>query len=144
MATAPQTQRILVVDDDQALADMMQEALEGAGYRVTVCAQSERALPLIATEPPDLVILDVRMPQVGGLDILDHLRADPRTHAIPVLMCTAAFSGDRPVWQDEMARRGATILFKPFALDQLLDQVRALLGGGRRQTADGGESIVDS
>lgn len=130
MSTVPEAERILVVDDDQALADMVQEALAGAGYRVEVCAQSEQALPLIEARPPDLVILDVRMPQVGGLAILDHLRADPRTRAIPVLMCTAAFSGDRAVWQDEIARRGATILFKPFALDQLLDEVRALLRGG--------------
>lgn len=132
MSAMPEAERILVVDDDQALADMMQEALGGAGYRVEVCARSDQALPLIEARPPDLVILDVRMPRVGGLAILDHLRADPRTQAIPVLMCTAAFGGDRAVWQDEIARRGATILFKPFALDQLLDEVRALLRGDRR------------
>ena len=132
MSAMPEAERILVVDDDQALADMLREALGGAGYRVEVCAQSEEALPLIEARPPDLVILDVRMPQVGGLDILDHLRADPRTRAIPVLMCTAAFSGDRAVWEDEIARRGATILFKPFALDQSLEQVWALLGDDRR------------
>lgn len=118
---------IVVVDDDRQLAELLREFLTDEGYRVTVCAHGEQAFSVIRTLLPDLIILDVRMAEIGGLGVLYLLSTDPQTRQIPVLMCTAVSAGEMQPWQDVLDEKGVPILYKPFELGQLADHIAAML-----------------
>ena len=119
--------RIVVVDDDQQLADLMREFLIEEGYIVEVCSQGDQAFSFIRNLVPDLIILDVRMAEIGGLGVLYLLSTDPQTREIPVLMCTAVSAGEMEPWQEVLDQKGVPILYKPFELAQLVAQVEAMI-----------------
>src|SRR3954447_7161965 len=119
--------RIVVVDDDQQLADLMREFLTDEGYDVEVCAHGDQAFAVIRSLLPNLIILDVRMAEIGGLGVLYLLSPAPQTRSIPVLMCTAVSAGEMQPWQDVLDEKGVPILYKPFELAQLADQVAAMI-----------------
>jgi two-component system response regulator MprA len=123
---------LLVIDDDEQLLTALRRALAYEGYDVAVAPSGEEGLRLARDAPPDLVVLDVRLPGIDGLEVCRRLRAGDD---VPVLMLTA---------RDEVADRVAGLdagaddyLVKPFAVDELLARVRALLR--RRTPATGGE-----
>ena len=123
---------ILVAEDDPAIAGALQRALTHEGYTVRNAADGAEALEMLASRPADLVILDVAMPYVDGLEACRRLRqAGNRT---PVLMLTARHTiGDRVEGLDAGAD---DYLVKPFSLDELLARIRALL----RRTSLTGET----
>ena len=125
----PQTRHetIVVVDDDLQLAELMREFLSDEGYVVEVCSQGERAFATIRTLLPDLIILDVRMAEIGGLGVLYLLSTAPETRQIPVLMCTAVSTGEMQPWEEVLDEKGVPILYKPFELGQLATQVAAMI-----------------
>lgn len=119
--------KVLVIDDTLAMVDLIREMLRMAGHEVHVCLVSSRALAMIASVEPDVVILDIVMPEVSGWDILAALRADPRTQRLPVIICTA--------WAEIAAGRlrerpdpSAWLLPKPFDQAELLELVRGAVG----------------
>ena len=114
--------RVLLVDDDPAVLSGLRRALVLEGYEVLAAEDGETALALAASQPPDLVVLDVMLPGLDGLAVCQRLRA---TSPTPILMLTAKDTvPDRVAGLD----RGADdYLVKPFALDELLARVRALL-----------------
>lgn len=123
--------RILVIDDDPKIVSLVRRGLAFEGYEVEVAAGGLEGLRKAAEAPPDLVILDVMMPGVDGLEVCRRLRAAGDT--VPVLMLTA---------RDAIAARvqgldaGADdYLVKPFALEELLARARALLRRGRPAAA---------
>ena len=115
--------RLLVVDDDNDVRDSLRLALGYAGYAVSTAANGAEALSTVAQSPVDLIILDVLMPMLNGLDTCRALRS--RGDATPVLVLTA-----RDAIDDRVAglEAGADdYLVKPFALRELLARVNALL-----------------
>ena len=121
--------RILVTDDDQAVRDSLERALRFHGYAVELAVDGADALTRTRDNPADLVILDVMMPGIGGLEACRWLRASG--NRTPVLMLTA-----RDAITDRVAGLDAgadDYLVKPFALQELLARVRALL---RRATPE--------
>ncbi len=130
MTRAQPAPRVVIVEDDPALGAMMRECLAAEGYRVELCREGERALAVIQAARPALVILDVRMPGLGGLGVLYFLATDPVTAAIPVLLCTAVSPAELAAWGDVLDQKGVPILYKPFALAALTGQVEALLARG--------------
>jgi two-component system, OmpR family, response regulator MprA len=114
---------ILIVDDDRRLASALQRTLTYAGYQVSLAVDGEEALAFARTKLPDLVILDVMLPGIDGLQVCRRLRlADDN---VAVLMLTA-----RDAVKDRVSglETGADdYLVKPFALDELLARVKALL-----------------
>jgi len=118
---------LLVVDDEPAVRDALDRALRAEGYRVTTAGDGRAALDRMAEERPDLIVLDVLMPVMDGLEVCRALRAaGDRT---PILVLTARDSvADRVEGLDAGAD---DYLVKPFALDELLARIRALL---RRST----------
>jgi two-component system response regulator MprA len=117
------TMRILVVDDDRAVRQSLRRSLAFNGYDVDVAADGVEALERAAEAAPHLIVLDVMMPRLGGLDACRELRA--RGLDTPVLMLTARDSAsDRA---DGLAAGADAYLPKPFALDDLLGHIRALL-----------------
>src|SRR5438128_2692379 len=79
---------ILAVDDQASIRRLVEINLERAGYRVTTAADGQDALRQIAVERPDMVVLDVTMPEVDGYEVLRRLRADAETAGIPVMLLT--------------------------------------------------------
>ncbi len=135
MMTAQETKRIVVVDDDAQLAELMQEILTDEGYNVQVCSQGDQAFAVVKSSMPDLIILDVRMAEVGGLGVLYLLSTDPLTARIPVLLCTAVSACEMQQWEDVLDQKGVPVLFKPFALADLTAAVRALLPTSNAEAA---------
>ncbi|MEN9936420.1 MAG: hypothetical protein RLZZ387_2999 [Chloroflexota bacterium] len=119
---------ILVVDDDPAVTNMLRRGLAYEGFTVTVAASGPTGLALAREQPPDLVILDIMMPVMDGLEVLRRLRAADRQ--LPVILLTAR---DAPSDQVQGLEAGAEdYVVKPFSFDVLLARVRVLLR--RRQT----------
>jgi two-component system response regulator MprA len=121
--------RVLVVDDDPQLREALSRALELDDYQVSTANNGAQALEAISSQRPDVVVLDVMMPYVGGLDVCRTLRE--RKDRLPILVLTARDEvGDRVAGLDAGAD---DYLTKPFALDELRARLRALL---RRTTPD--------
>jgi len=91
--------RVLLVEDDAALAQMYRVKLERDGYTVQVAGDGEEALGMLAAELPDLIFLDVRLPRMDGLAFLERLRDEPRTKNVPVVI-VSNYS------EDELVSRG--------------------------------------
>jgi two-component system, OmpR family, response regulator MprA len=118
---------ILVVDDDAPIRRMLDRTLSAEGYAVETAADGGAALAAVERSTPDLVVLDVGMPGVGGLSVSRRLRA--KGLAVPVLLLTARDSvPDRVAGLDAGAD---DYLVKPFATEELLARVRALLRRGK-------------
>ena len=114
---------ILVVDDDRRLAASIRRALAYEGYRVSLAADGPSALVSARDSLPDLVILDVMLPGMDGIEVCRRLRAG--AESLPIMMLTARDSiGDRVTGLDGGAD---DYLVKPFAYDELVARVRALL-----------------
>ncbi|MBI4494524.1 MAG: response regulator transcription factor [Chloroflexi bacterium] len=123
--------RVLVVEDDFRIAVFVQRALAQAGYRVELAADGLSALAAAEAAPPDVVVLDVMLPGLDGLEVARRLRAGG---GVPILMLTARDAvGDRVQGLDAGAD---DYLVKPFALEELLARLRALL---RRREVDAAE-----
>jgi len=118
-------ERILVVDDEPAVARLCTRILNEEGYQVTVAYRGDEALEKIFAQPPDLVLLDVMMPDLDGFEVCRRLKADARTQLVPVIILTA-LSGP----QAKIAGLGAgadDFLTKPFDRVELLARTRNLL-----------------
>lgn len=119
--------RILLVDDDPDLADVTAYALRREGYDVTVAADGEEALRRWQTGKPDVVVLDVGLPRMNGLDVCSAIRASGST---PVILLTGRHKEDQIA---EGFRRGADdYVTKPFSPRQLAMRVRAVSRRGGR------------
>ena len=81
--------RILVVDDEPAIVDVLAYNLTKEGFEVTTASDGREAIQKCQTAPPDLMILDLMLPHVDGLQVCRRLRSDPRTQGIRILMLTA-------------------------------------------------------
>lgn len=117
--------RILVVEDEEALSELLAYNLAKEGFEVSVSPDGEEALIAIDEGRPDLVILDWMLPNVSGIEIARQIRARPQTRDIPVIMLTA-----RGAEEDRV--RGLEIgaddyLTKPFSMTELLARMRAVL-----------------
>lgn len=113
---------MLIVEDDYRIAAFIQRALAQAGYQVKLAADGNAALAAAGSEPPDVVVLDVMLPGLDGLEVARQLRAGGGT---PILMLTARDAVEDRV---EGLDAGADdYLVKPFALEELLARLRALL-----------------
>ena len=115
--------RILVVDDDPSVTSLLRRGFTYEGYEVYAAASGSKALVIAREKPPDLVVLDIMMPGMDGLDVCRRLReADP---ALPILMLTAK---DAPADQIAGLDTGADdYVTKPFSFELLAARVRALL-----------------
>ena len=120
-----QPARVLVADDNADMREYLARLLRTAGYQVTTVTDGQAALDAVRASAPDLVISDVMMPRLSGLDLVTALRADPRTAAVPVLLLSARAGQEASV---EGLRAGADdYLVKPFTAVELLARFRSNL-----------------
>ena len=137
MSTTDAAPRILFAEDDPGVREALARALRFEGYDVQTASDGGQALELVGENPPDLVILDVMMPFVDGLDVCRRVREKYRQ--MPILMLTARHEiSDRVAGLDAGAD---DYLAKPFALEELLARIRALL---RRTMASGNEQSISA
>ena len=119
--------RILVVDDTFALLDVVRTALQDAGYEVFTCLESRYAVQMAVTHQPDLVMLDVVMPEVSGWEVLAELREYPEFARTPIIVCTAYVAeamGRLAELKGPDSHLG--LLPKPFELDELVEVVESV------------------
>ena len=116
---------ILVVDDELELQELVRYNLVKAGYRVTCVGCGEEALTQVHTQPPNLLILDLLLPGIDGLDVCKTLKRDPHTIAIPIIMLTARSEEADIVAGLELG--ADDYLTKPFSPRVLLARVKAAL-----------------
>lgn len=118
-------QRILVVDDEPDLVELLSFNLRTAGYDVIAAADGLGALELAQRQQPDLILLDLMLPELDGISVCEILRGHPATATIPIIMLTA--------WSSDLSRQlglaaGADeYLTKPFAAAQVMGRVKSLL-----------------
>ncbi|MDH3239998.1 MAG: response regulator transcription factor [Alphaproteobacteria bacterium] len=127
--------RILVVEDDPGIAAQLKRSLEDADYTVDMAGDGEEGHFLGDTEPYDAVVLDLGLPVMDGITVLERWRADGRT--MPVLILTA-----RDRWREKVAGFDAgadDYVAKPFQMEELLARLRALI----RRTAGHATSVIE-
>jgi two-component system phosphate regulon response regulator PhoB len=119
------TPYVLVVEDEDALATLLQYNLEKEGYVVSVAGDGEEALTQVDERLPDVVVLDWMLPKVSGIEVCRRLRASPKTRNLPIVMLTArGEESDRVRGLDTGAD---DYLVKPFAMTELTARLRAVL-----------------
>jgi DNA-binding response OmpR family regulator len=116
--------RALIIDDDPDLASLIRRTLEfTAGWEVQTALSGVAGLALARSAPPDVILVDVMMPEMDGYEVCRRLRTDSATAAVPVVLLTAR----RDLDEELLAGTGAAgVLFKPFQPQDLARQVREL------------------
>lgn len=116
---------VFIIDDDPGVRSLLRTLLKSRGYAVEEFGAAEPALDRIQESPPDLVFLDLQLPDRSGHSVLEEIRANPVTRLLPVVMLTGYASSDEKVRAYEL---GVTdFLAKPFSPDELLPRVRSLV-----------------
>ena len=129
--------RVLIVDDEPAVREMLAVALEMAGFEVKEAEDASTALHQVASSLPDLMLIDWMMPQVSGLELCRRLRRNPDTANIPLILLTARGEEDAKITGLEVADDYIT---KPFSPRELVARLKAIL---RRTTPKGVEEPVE-
>jgi len=122
--------RILIVEDDPDIAELVARYLAKAGFSTEHAASGREALHTIAAKPPDLVVLDLMLPHVDGLEVCRLLRASDATAGIPIIMLTARAEESERIVGLELG--ADDYLAKPFSPNELVARVRALLRRAQR------------
>lgn len=118
--------KILVVDDEANIVDLLKVILRSVGFEVESASNGVEALEKIRRARPDLIILDVNMPQLDGWSVLAAVRSAEATRGLPVLMCT---NKDLVSDVERAEILGATgYVTKPFEIDRMLQKVQHILG----------------
>ena len=120
--------RIVYVEDNEDNAFMLQTRFELIGdFEILVAVNGNDGLAMVANERPDLVLMDLNLPDIDGWEVTRRLKSDPSTASVPVIALTAyAMSGDR---EKALAAGCDEFDTKPVDFDRLLQKVNALLGG---------------
>ena len=126
-------QSILVIDDEPAIRDMLQIALDAAGFKVGLAEDAKQAYPIIIDTPPDLILLDWMMPGTSGIELLRRLRRDEIN--VPVIMLTAKVEEASKI--SGLDSGADDYIAKPFSPRELVSRVKAIL----RRTSE--ESIKE-
>src|SRR5260221_209289 len=123
--------RILVVDDEPDLLELVRHQLQKEHYEVTTALDGEVALAQARRNPPDLVVLDLMLPGIDGLEVCRRLRADPRTMHVPIVMLTA--KGEESDAVIGLAQGADDYVRKPFGAKELVARIAARLRNFREE-----------
>lgn len=121
------TKTVMIVEDNELNMKLFHDLLEAHGYRTVETRSGVEAVELARANRPDLIIMDIQLPEISGLDVTRKLKADPELRAIPVVAVTAfAMKGD-----EERIRAGGceAYLSKPISVARFLETVRQYTGG---------------
>jgi len=138
--------RILVVEDDRDIADLVGRYLQKAGFSVEILSSGRDALAALADRPPDLLVLDLMLPGIDGLEVCRAARSHAQTADIPIIMVTARAEESERIAGLELG--ADDYIAKPFSPNELVARVRALLRRVKRRAPAGpsttyGPIVVD-
>jgi len=128
--------KVLLVEDSKFLRMANGHALSRAGYEVSTAADGEEALRVVNDKRPDIILLDMMLPKISGLEVLRALKANPATVGIPVIVLTSLSQ----INEEKLRSEGAAAYFEKSALeldkdsDRLLATIRTVLGRASRQS----------
>jgi DNA-binding response OmpR family regulator len=117
----------LIIEDDDDLSVIFSEALQAAGFKTEIIQSGDQALARLAVTTPDVVVLDLHLPRVAGMDILHQIRADARLAKTRVIVATA-----HPRMAESLRDEADLVLLKPISFSQLRD-LAAILGSTHSQ-----------
>ena len=120
--------RILLVDDEPDFVETVEFFLSGSDYQVFVAKNGKQALEQVKMNKPDLVLLDVMMPEMDGLEACKRLKKDSTTNSIPIIMLTA--KGRKEDVVDAIAAGADSYVVKPFNLSDLIERIEKVLSDG--------------
>jgi CheY-like chemotaxis protein len=132
----PQQGRLLVVDDDPQVVDLVRQLLESESYEVMAAADGQEALAAIARQRPDIILLDLLMPRMDGFAVIEHLQQEPQYRQIPVIVLTAKTLTPK---EESMLEQSVRSVIQKRGLDRdtLLHELRGLLQTYRGRTSKG-------
>jgi DNA-binding response OmpR family regulator len=128
-------ERILVIEDEPEIGAVLEYNLAREGYRVAVLGDGEEGLERVIGDAPDLVLLDLMLPGLDGLEVCRRLKEDPTTRAIPIIMVTA--KGEESDVILGLGMGADDYVLKPFSPKELVARVRAVLRRGRLKLDEG-------
>ena len=117
--------RILVADDDVVLTRLLEQSLRVRGFEVQIAYDAVQAWQMVRREPPDLILLDIKMPAGTGLAVLRRMKNYPASRSVPVIVITAA--EEQPLLQEILALQPAAMLRKPIKIPDLDFEISRLL-----------------
>lgn len=124
------SKRVLVVEDDPSVRGLLHTLLTGEGYEVATASDGLAGLVKASSQKPDLMLLDLMMPDLGGIRVLEELREDPTMSDIPVIVVTGKLEAVPPL-------RGLlgedNVFVKPFGVTELLDRIAAVTQSTRSE-----------
>lgn len=131
MGQLQMTAKLLIVEDEQALSELLRYNFEAEGFRVTHCESGEEAEIMVAEETPDIMVLDWMLPSVSGIELCRRMRSRPETRNIPIIMLTAR--GEESDRIRGLNTGADDYVVKPFSVPELMARVKAIL---RRSAPD--------
>ncbi|MDY6795800.1 MAG: response regulator [Actinomycetota bacterium] len=135
-------ERVLIVDDDATMVNLLSTILEIDGFETIKALSGEEALEMVFKEPPDLVLLDIMMPEMDGFEVLAKLRSDQSTKRMPIIMLTAR-TDDKDIF--EGWRRGADeYITKPFDPSELVETIKMVLSRSLNERVEERAQRVES
>jgi CheY-like chemotaxis protein len=117
--------KVLVVDDDPAILEICSDLLQTEGYTVSVATNGQQALEQLRTDPPQVILMDIMMPVLDGVEACRQVKANPVTAAIPVVLMSARTNLTR---QSQERASADALVAKPFDIDHLLNTIHDLVG----------------
>jgi CheY-like chemotaxis protein len=117
--------KVLVVDDDPAILEICSDLLQTEGYTVTIATNGQQALEQIRMNPPNVVLMDIMMPILDGVEACRQVKANPTTADIPVVLMSARTNLTR---QSQDLASADALVAKPFDIDHLLNTIHDLVG----------------
>lgn len=126
---------MLLVEDERSIAEPFAQALKRAGFRLTIAETGNQAIWLAASADPDVILLDLALPDVDGRDVCRRIRRDS---TVPIIMVTASSSVTDRVVGLELGADDYVV--KPFATGEVIARIRAVLRRGRRTAEDAGDA----
>ena len=128
--------RIIAIDDEEGVLEFYQRSLHKRGYAIVTTVQPAAGLELIKAQPPDLIILDINMPDMTGFELFQELKQTLRT--IPVLFATgyptmfnAKLKAVAEMWARDFADGNTDVIYKPFDAERLYGKVEGLIGAAQ-------------
>jgi DNA-binding response OmpR family regulator len=117
---------VLIIEDEKDAADLFGEMMRVSGFRVSKTSKSKTAITMMKKDKPDIVLLDIMMPEISGIEILQQMRDDANLANIPVIVLSAkSMPSDI---KNSMEAGASTYLTKPVGFQELTDAVQRLLG----------------
>ena len=132
--------RILIIEDEPDIRELLQYALEREGFEVTLASDGSAGLQMVRKQAPDLLLLDLMLPGLDGLEICRRLKGDPTTRAIPVVMVTA--KGDEADIVLGLGLGADDYVPKPFSPKEVVARVRAVMRRAENSSADANIRVV--